>query len=332
MSRVKTRGLIAGISGVLAGILLIICFMSIGWFYWSIDISAEGENVDMTTNFGLSEGEVEIEGMSETSDYDDGDGSESTRVFDLVWVLVLISMILAFAFGTLGILAGVKLVSGWIPLLLGMITAMTVLAGPIYLMTSLPDAMQEDIDRGIDEGGGGIDIDYVFQVFDEGPWDSFWGSGSSDTEMDMGYTRGDVHVDHSWGPNWCWYLTIFLGLVFLVSGFMCIGIKRKPLESSYYSYPSMSSHEKWAPNPHQESIRARRGSSYEEEYESLYGPQKIESYYYDDEPFEEYFHDDGFGERARSERDDYFAEVVMMDVKGDRFSEEEAMEVEPFEE
>jgi len=331
MGRVKTRGLIAGISGVIAGILLIICFISTGWFYWSIEMSDDRQDAEITMNLGLSEVEAEIEGRSQTSDYGEDDETKTTKVFDLVWIFVLIGMIMAFAFGILGILAGVRLVPGWIPLILGLISAMTILAGPIYMMTALPAAMAEDIDSGIDEESDALGMEYFYQMFDEGPWDSFWGSGSSDTEVDVGYSQEDIHIDQSWGPNWCWYLTIFFGLTVLVSGFMCAGIKSKPLESRYYGYPPVSSHEKWAPHPRQESTHAWRESSYEEEYESLYGPKKIESGY-DDEPFDAYFHDEGSSEHADSERDDYYAEVIMMDTEDDGYSYEESMEVEPYEE
>ena len=218
MGRIKGRGISAGVMGVIAGILLIVSLVSIGWYYVSGEGSYQGEREEGGQEFGLSEGEryYEVSGDREEDelDYDKGrdENSEIVDVFDFVYIFVLIGMILAFIFAVLAFLAGARLIPGWISLLVGIIAAITVIIGPVYMIFALPDAFDEE-NKSSEE---------------DGPWDSFWGS---DFESEMGIT-----VESSWGPSWCWYVACGMGLMLFAAAGMCGGIERKK-HKQRHSYP-----------------------------------------------------------------------------------------------
>ena len=340
MSRVRVRGIVAGVAGIIFGILLIVTLLGIGWYYWYFDISAEDETVEMDFEYGLSSSRMEMKvggySRSAVADNEDGADTNTKDVFDIVYLSVLFGIIVAFAFGVLAILAGIRLVPGWIPFLLGIASAILVIIAPIYMMSALPGAMKNDWNKSMDEGmDQGMD-EWVPSLIDRGPKDSFWGSDSTDTEVDTGFSQEDVHIDYSWGPYWCWYMTMVIGIMLFIGAVMCIGIKKKPFDLYRYDYPPPVAYEKLSPHPREGSAPVRKGSSCEDEYESLYGPQKRDTY--EDvnvnvnEPYEAYFNVDGSDDHALSQEDSYFAEVIMMDPEDDERAEVEAIEVEPYEE
>jgi len=219
MGRIKGRGISAGVMGVLAGIFLIVSLVSMGWYYISTEVSGGDENYESGFEFGLSEGEMyaksDGESEEEELDYDEGrdENSEIVEVFDFVLIFVIIGMILAFIFAVLAFLAGARLIPGWISLIVGLITAIAIIVGPVYMIFTLPGAFEEDF--------GGDDED--------GPHNSFWGS---DSESMMGTT-----VKSSWGPYWCWYLTAGASIMLFSAAGMCGGIKRKKSKKYKHGYP-----------------------------------------------------------------------------------------------
>ena len=218
MGKIKGKGISAGVMGVLAGVLLIVSLVCIGWYYISTEFSGGGENYEGGVEFGLSEARMYSEGggesEEETEDYDEADeDSKVLDVFSFVKVFVIIGMILTFIFAILAFLAGARLVPGPVPLLVGIIAAIAVIVGPVYMIFALPDAWDED---GRNPEG-------------DGPWNSFWGS---DSESAMGAT-----AETSWGPYWCWYMTAGVGIILFSAAGMCKGIKRKRSKRYEDDYP-----------------------------------------------------------------------------------------------
>ncbi len=121
-------------------------------------------------------------------------------------------MIGTFIFALLAIITGVRLIPGWPALLVGLLTAMTLIVGPALMVFQLPQAWEDDFNPESD---------------DEGPWDFFWGGAAGKFTETEGNQSFSYVQDSTWGPHWCWYVTVGSTiLLFILSG-MCAGIKKK---------------------------------------------------------------------------------------------------------
>jgi len=204
MGRVKVRGIIAGAMGVIAGILLIVCLVSFGWYYWSFESTDSDESGEAGLDCGLSEARLYLKGdgeSMETEEEYEGD-METGDVFDFVKIFVIVAMILGFIFGALAILAGVRLLPGWIPLVVGMITALLVITGPVYMIFALPDAAEEDFK--MEDNDYYLRSNAVYGENDTRQYDDSDGDGLTDYEEENYYgtdpydddTDGDGYDDY----------------------------------------------------------------------------------------------------------------------------------------
>ena len=206
MGRVKVRGIIAGSMGVIAGILLIVCLASIGWYYWSFESTDSDEGGEAGMDCGLSEAGFYLKGDGESMESEEeyeGD-METGDVFDFVKIFIIIALILGFIFGALAILAGVRLVPGWIPLLVGMITALMVITGPVYMIFALPNAMEDDFKIEDNDYYDDYRSNAVYAGNDTRQYDDSDGDGLSDYDEEYNYgtdpydddTDGDGYDDY----------------------------------------------------------------------------------------------------------------------------------------
>ena len=199
---------LVGIIGIIAGGLLILCLFSIGWYYISFETSLEGESVETGMKLGLSKTTMyaDIDGDYESEDFEYEDDDKIGDFFGLVKLILMVGIGLTFIFVILAFLAGGK-IPGWVPLIIGIIATLLVAAGPSYMAYSLPETMTADYEEQFDEVEG------------PGPWDTFMGSDNETIEGE--------DVEFSWGPSWCWYVSVGASLLLLIASLLCIGIKRE---------------------------------------------------------------------------------------------------------
>ena len=191
MGRIVPRAIVGGVLGATAAVLLIICVLSIGWYYYTSD----GEGNKAGTYYGLSERRSYAINSPE-SEWEYGE-SELGDMFGLMKIFVIIGIVLALIFVVLSVLAGMRLIPGIIPLSVGMLAGLLVIIAPLGMIFQMPSAIVDFSHRG-----------------QPGPWDSFWGSE----------TVEGVHL--SWGPHWCWYTSIVSAIMLFVAGWLCRGIER----------------------------------------------------------------------------------------------------------
>jgi len=214
MGRVNPAGIVVSILLVFALVGLGLCLIVNEWYYYEVDLAAEGTLVETRTSFGLIDGTVELTVENETimgaMEYVDENGTQTAtgEMFDTVFMMMLLGIILTLAFIVMGFLAGFSVVPGWSTLLVGMIAAGVVFAAPIYLWSLTPDAWEEEMTAdGSDEPEG------------DGPWSSFMGTG------DETYEDGTT-ITSDWGPSWAFYTAMVIGVFIMIMSFIFGGMKK----------------------------------------------------------------------------------------------------------
>jgi len=220
MWRITGRGITAGIMGIIAGGLLLLSLFITGWYAYEGKWEYESGDYESGTQYGLSkyrdyekgwgiyendpyydDESTGVYDIDEDEVYDYGEVYEDDKlagVFSFVRILVIIGMSLAFIFAIFAFLARFRLIPGIVPLIIGIIAAIAVIIGPVYMIFTLPDAMNELYEN--PEG--------------EGPWESFWGS-----EPEYG---GET----TWGPSLFWYISLCMCPLLVVASIFCIGLRR----------------------------------------------------------------------------------------------------------
>ena len=233
MGRIVPRAIIGGVMGTTAAVLLIICVLSIGWYYYSSD----GEGNKAGVDYGLSERRTYDTHFPER-EWEYGE-SELGDMFGLMKIFVMIGIVLAFIFVVLAILAGIRIIPGIIPLSVGMLAGLLVIIAPLGMIFQMPSAIVDFSHRG-----------------QPGPWDSFWGSETVEG------------VRLAWGPDWCWYIAIISAIMLFVAGWLCRGIERPFRHEPYAGRTAgaVSGHVATTDHTNGKSLHARP-----ETYEELYG-------------------------------------------------------------
>ncbi len=287
MGRVYTKGFIAAGIALIVIIILLITMFSNSWYYWDMKHSKTEKRQDNPNykytdveqaefRFGLSEMEASGDPISlylvDDSFYSSGESATIIRdykelpdsrgdsekledAFSLVQIIQIIGMILVFAFLALSVLAAIRLIPGWIPLLVGLVSFAVVIAGPISLIYILPDAMEESFETYID----------YHDVESDSPAESFWDSkenSSSFTEEVITSRRWYItivttEIDDSWGPGWAWSLSVFAGFVMGGNSFFCIGIGKR--KSEWDEIEDSDDEEDWEEDEESDILKRLRG-------------------------------------------------------------------------
>ena len=211
--RVNISGFIAAFLALIAIILIFVELYSCGWYYTSAEITEGDYSIEMGNEYGLSEAKYY---MKDNEDYEEEEykyaNEKIADEFDIVEILLIISIVFASLFLLAAILAGLRLLPGLIPLIVGIVAVIMIVSGPFYMIFNLPDAFAEDFMEDDYEGDDSSEEDF------DGPHKSFWGSDSE--------SEGELVVEISWGPYWCWYLSLAIGGLVFIGSYSCRRIKR----------------------------------------------------------------------------------------------------------
>jgi protein-S-isoprenylcysteine O-methyltransferase Ste14 len=139
-----------------------------------------------------------------------------TDMFNIVFYLVLAGVILGGITVLVGFLTSFRFVPGWATMLLGIMAAGLIVAGPAYLLYASPRAWQD-----------GNEEQEVVPLGSSGPFTDFWGEQTSDVEDDTWYYT-------AWGPGWAWYTTLIIGTLMMIFSFTFLGLKHGAEEPDYY--------------------------------------------------------------------------------------------------
>ena len=246
MERTKGRAIVGSILGIIVVIMLLSTLYSLNWYYYR---GREGKEV-VKMEQGLYAQRTTIGDEVNTTDYSDDprwEGGEVPRVLDDVRFLFILGLILAIIFELLALVVGWgRFIPGGIPLLIGVIAGLILIATPVYMMTTYPESWESDV-KNMD-----------FDSNQTGPWRHFSGGGT-DTSL------GEV-TKTSFGPGWAFYFSIISGVILLIAASLCAGIKRKKLEGHLRP---RSVHDEYEARP--------VGHGYG-------GPESVEDFYVDSSP------------------------------------------------
>jgi hypothetical protein len=166
---------------------------------------------------------MDNETVTEPIDYNNKNDTEGlvvatplTEMYNIVFYLVIAGVVLGMITVLVGFLTSFRFVPGWATMLLGIMAAGLIVAGPAYLLYASPRAWQD-----------GNEEQEVVPLGSSGPFTDFWGEQTSDVEDDMWYYT-------SWGPGWAWYVTLVIGTLLLIFSFTFLGLKSGAEEPDYY--------------------------------------------------------------------------------------------------
>lgn len=246
MERTKGRAIVGSILGIIVVIMLFSTIFSLSWYYYR---GREGKEI-VKMEQGLYAQRTTIGEQVNTTDYSDDprwEGGEIPRVLDDVRFLFILGLILAIIFELLALVVGFsRLMPGGIPLLIGVIAGLILIATPIYMMATYPESWENDV--------GNMEFDSN----QTGPWRDFHGGG---TDTSLG-----IVTKTSYGPGWAFYSSIICGVILLIAASLCAGIKRKKLER--YLRPR--------------SVHGRDGAG--TAGHGTDGPEPVEDFYVDNSP------------------------------------------------
>ena len=201
----------------LVGIVLVAASFVGPWWTLSVSVSVVGINVDADADFGLfgaTSHTTTLAGSSTaTVNYSDNPNIGS------VFRLAMIFMVLGAGFG--GLMIALSALSGARPnlrkfsALMGVLAFVLALLGPLYVMTALPAAVNQ-------ESGGGTTTGFAI--------DGFFGSESVSL---FGNT-----VAISYAGGWGWYLALVGAIVLLVGAVASLrATKVAPAGAPMYAPP-----------------------------------------------------------------------------------------------
>jgi len=208
---------------IIAVFLLIISF-SMPWYTHKTDNFQKHEGDILQKNEEINR--VFINQGRQSSNYDNVEPSNSTTTVDntvLMSRIGLMSAIFSVFFVGIAAYSDENKFSklGAVLIVVGIIFS---IIAPLYLMTSLPDALKKDR-YSEDEDVPDHDL----------PAKSFFGSYENTTEEYDGYYGTiEKHIDEEWGGGFGWYLSIISGVLLAVALILVIlgGKKPKHYESS----------------------------------------------------------------------------------------------------
>ena len=132
MVKVNVRGIIGACIPAVSIIIIFITMFSNGWYTYD----EEGREY----NIGLTEMESSYGGHSESDDLD----SDTEDVGSLTQVFLIIGLILIFGFVSVGIVAALRLIPSWIPMIVGFVAAACLIFVIIYYPAAIPGALEDD--------------------------------------------------------------------------------------------------------------------------------------------------------------------------------------------
>lgn len=179
--------LLAVVSLVLMGISL-----ATPWYHQSVELTLLGTTTESDTKYYLNHVECEIDGETESTDYDDLEDNKVVDTFHTTQTMAILGVV-----GTILALLGVALVAmkklgKKIAIILVLVGLILAIIAPLYLMATLPGAFKE---------AGEI-------AGEKGPHKSFSGSSKEGGE--------EGEYKNSWGPATAWYLALVAALLLII--------------------------------------------------------------------------------------------------------------------
>ena len=253
MVQVSVRGIIGACIPAISIILIFIAMFSNGWYSMEgdgeMDMYGYTFNYKLEGNYGLREvdADIEVTGMGDEyseSGHEDLEDEEKT-VGTVTLVFLIISLVLIFAFVTVGIVAGLHLIPGWIPMLIGFVAIVCLIFPVIYYPIAQPDAVEE----GSEEAEDMFSEEDLQELFDSGTF------------------------------GWSYYLTIGALVVLLPGPFMFIGIKKVKKRPSRDDRPPATGYpyDPYGPPPRRDDYYEdrRRDNYYDDRDRRDYPPPKV---------------------------------------------------------
>ena len=237
MVQVNVRGIVGASIPVVSIIIIFITMFSNSWY--TIDYNGEGRledvemdsgneidemiiHMDVEATGGLSEWETDAKMKSTLNDptlpggkvsdekriseTEDFEGDEK-KVGTITLIFLIISLVLIFGFMVVGILGGLGIIPGYIPMIIGFIAIAVLLFAIIYYPIAFPPACEKETKKSLKEED--------------------W---SEENQKEWGRIVDELLDTAEFG--WCYYLTIGALVVLLPGPLMFIGIKKAKKRSS----------------------------------------------------------------------------------------------------
>ena len=203
--------------GVVIGVIAIILAI-VGMIgpWWVNDVSASGFGLS-----GTSHAEYGLSGGTTTFTFGANSGTNTTNyqnaphigsVFSLAMILTILGLIIGVVMVVVGLMAGARPSFGRMAGILGVLAFIVVLLGTLYVMSSLPGAVNQD-------SGSSSSATTV---------SGFWGTKSA--------TFFGATANFTWAAGWGWYIALVSAIVFLIAGVALI-LAKKPTPAAMTPVP-----------------------------------------------------------------------------------------------
>ena len=204
------------IVGVVAVVLAIVAMIG-PW--WALDTQASIAGFSATghADFGLYGGTAKFQSgtTSSTNTTNYNDSPHVGSVFSLAMILTIFGLIVGVVMIIVGLMAGSRPSFGRLGGILGVLAFVIVLVGTLYVMSSLPDAVNAD-------SGSTTSFTTV---------SGFWGTKSA--------TFLGAQATFTWAAGWAWYVALVAAIVFLIAGIALL-LARKPAPRPMAAVPPQS--------------------------------------------------------------------------------------------
>jgi hypothetical protein len=194
------------------GIVLVAMSFAGPWWSLSMQASALGVNLNLTGDFGLFGGTTHLDSPagSQTQSVAYGNNTHIGSVFALGAIFMFLGIVLGAAMVAM-VVGSAKRPNLRKPgAIVGLLAFALALLGPLYVMVSLPAAINADSGGGATEG---LSIS------------GFFGSQSTDL---LGVT-----LNVNYGGGWGWYLALVGAIIFLVAAIASMRVPRSgPMASA----------------------------------------------------------------------------------------------------
>jgi len=195
--------------GVVIGVVaMVLAIVAVIGPWWVMDTSASVGPLSMTghSELGLFGGfgsfQMGSTSSSNTTNYNDAPHVGS--VFTLATVLLILGLIIGVGMVVVGAMSGANPSLKRLGGVLGILAFLVVLVSTLYVMSSLPDAVNQD--SGVAASGTTVS--------------GFWGSKTTTVGS---FAQATV----TWAAGWGWYLALVAAVVFLVAGVVLL-LSRTP--------------------------------------------------------------------------------------------------------
>ncbi|MDI6707611.1 MAG: hypothetical protein QME47_00735 [Candidatus Thermoplasmatota archaeon] len=194
----EKKGIVAIVLALLVVILLGVALIGT---WWTRKGEGTATGYSYKEDFGLQEAHVKKEAagmkMETTTKYSDNPEAATSKVYNNVFYITIVALVLGIIGLITAIVAGVGKLSAKIAGIFLILTFIFALVAPIYFAAVLPGAMHADLPE--------------------------WNKGFTGSE-DLTYM--DMTGSWSWGPGYGWYLAVVAFIVALIGAILAFRAKK----------------------------------------------------------------------------------------------------------